>query len=64
MSTLDEMPDILTVTEVAKYLTVSVITLKRWEKKGEMVFLRLGPRRDRRMKKADLIRFIDSKLLR
>ena len=57
---MQDLPDILTAREVAKYMKISVLTLKRWGKKG--IFLpafRINSRGDRRYKKEDLIAFIE-----
>ncbi len=62
MTKIEDLPDILNLRQVAKYLTVSELTLKRWEKKGEIRFMRIGTRRDRRMRKVDLVAFINSKV--
>jgi excisionase family DNA binding protein len=48
---LDDLPDLLTVREVAELLRVSPLTLKRWGKRGKLVPIRINSRGDRRYKK-------------
>jgi len=48
---LDELPDLLTVREVAEVLRVSPLTIKRWGKRGKLSAIRINSRGDRRYKK-------------
>ncbi|MBI1863952.1 MerR family transcriptional regulator [Candidatus Woesebacteria bacterium] len=48
---LDELPDLLTVREVAELLRVSPLTIKRWGKRGKLPPIRINSRGDRRYKK-------------
>ena len=48
---LDELPDLLTVREVADLLRVSPLTIKRWGKRGKLPAIRINSRGDRRYKK-------------
>jgi excisionase family DNA binding protein len=48
---LDNLPDLLTVREVAKLLRVSPLTIKRWGKRGKLPAIRINSRGDRRYKK-------------
>lgn len=48
---IDELPDLLTVREVAEILRVSPLTIKRWGKKGKLPAIRINSRGDRRYKK-------------
>ena len=48
---LDNLPDILTVREVAELLRVSPLTIKRWGKRGKLPAIRINSRGDRRYKK-------------
>lgn len=48
---LDNLPDLLTVKEVAQIFRVSALTIKRWGKRGKLVPLRINSRGDRRYKK-------------
>ncbi|HUW24207.1 MAG TPA: helix-turn-helix domain-containing protein [Patescibacteria group bacterium] len=48
---LEELPDLLTVREVAEILRVSPLTIKRWGKRGKLPAIRINSRGDRRYKK-------------
>ncbi len=49
---LADLPDLLTIREVAGLLRVSPLTIKRWGKKGKLPAIRINSRGDRRYKKA------------
>ncbi len=48
---LDNLPDLLTVREVADLLRVSPLTVKRWGKRGKLPAIRINSRGDRRYRK-------------
>ena len=48
---LDNMPDLLTIQEVATLLRVSPLTIKRWGKSGKLPAIRINTRGDRRYKR-------------
>lgn len=48
---LEHLPDLLTVREVAQVLRVSPLTIKRWGKRGKLPAIRINSRGDRRYKK-------------
>lgn len=48
---IDKLPDLLTVREVAQILRVSSLTIKRWGKRGKLPAIRINSRGDRRYKK-------------
>jgi excisionase family DNA binding protein len=48
---LKNMPDLLTVREVADLLRVSPLTIKRWGKRGKLPPIRINSRGDRRYRK-------------
>ena len=48
---LEELPDLLTVREVAELLRVSPLTIKRWGKRGKLPAIRINSRGDRRYRK-------------
>jgi predicted site-specific integrase-resolvase len=52
---LDDLPDLLTIREVADLLRVSPLTLKRWGKRGMLVPIRINSRGDRRYKKEAIL---------
>lgn len=48
---LENLPDLLTVREVAEILRVSPLTIKRWGKRGKLPAIRINSRGDRRYRK-------------
>jgi len=48
---LEDLPDLLTVREVAEVLRVSPLTIKRWGKRGKLPAIRINSRGDRRYRK-------------
>ena len=48
---IHNLPDLLTVKEVAQLLRVSVLTVKHWGKRGKLPAIRINSRGDRRYKK-------------
>lgn len=48
---INNLPDLLTVREVANILRVSPLTIKRWGKRGKLPAIRINSRGDRRYKK-------------
>ncbi|HOX96704.1 MAG TPA: MerR family transcriptional regulator [Candidatus Woesebacteria bacterium] len=52
---LNDLPDLLTVSEVAEILRVSTLTLKRWGKRGKLPAIRINSRGDRRYKKEQVL---------
>lgn len=48
---IEDLPDLLTVREVADLLRVSPLTIKRWGKRGKLPAIRINSRGDRRYKK-------------
>jgi excisionase family DNA binding protein len=52
---LDQLPDLLTVKEVAGLLRVSPLTIKRWGKRGKLPAIRINSRGDRRYKKEAIL---------
>ena len=58
------MEELLTLKEAAQILKVHPNTLRLWDKKGLLVALRIGEKRARRYRKADLEKFISNKNIR
>ena len=52
---LGNLPDLLTVREVAEILRVSTLTIKRWGKRGKLPAIRINSRGDRRYKKDQVL---------
>lgn len=48
---LQNLPDLLTISEVSSLLRVSPLTIKRWGKRGKLPAIRINSRGDRRYKK-------------
>jgi len=55
---LNGKPDFMTIGEVAKYLRVTVRTVRHWSDIERLKAYRLGPRRDRRFLRSDVENFI------
>ncbi len=55
---LDDLPDLLTIREVAELLRVSPLTIKRWGKRGKLPAIRINSRGDRRYKKDVVTRLL------
>lgn len=56
-----KLPQLLTISQVAKVLNVHPDTLRRWDKKGKLNALRVGTRRgvgERRYRREDIIKLI------
>lgn len=52
---IHNLPDLLTVREVADLLRVSPLTIKRWGKRGKLSAIRINSRGDRRYKKEQVL---------
>jgi len=52
---LNNLPDLLTVREVAELLRVSPLTIKRWGKRGKLPAIRINSRGDRRYRKEQVL---------
>lgn len=55
---LTDLPDLLTIREVAEILRVSPLTIKRWGKRGKLPAIRINSRGDRRYKKEVIQRLL------
>ncbi|OGY32132.1 MAG: hypothetical protein A3A61_02750 [Candidatus Woykebacteria bacterium RIFCSPLOWO2_01_FULL_43_14] len=47
----NDLPELMTVKEVASFLRVSPLTIKRWGKRGKLPAIRINSRGDRRYKR-------------
>jgi excisionase family DNA binding protein len=55
-----ELPDdMLTINEVADFLRVHPVTIRRWEKQNRLKSCRIGPKGSIRFRKKDISAFID-----
>ena len=52
-------PELLDISEAAKFLNVSETSLRRWTNAGVLPCLRIGLRRERRFRRADLLAFME-----
>ena len=52
----DELWDI---KQAARFLQVSETSLRRWTNRGQLACLRVGLRRERRFRRADLLAFME-----
>jgi len=59
---LQDLPDLMTIREVAQLLRVSPLTIKRWGKKGKLPAIRINSRGDRRYKKDVITRLLGMNL--
>ena len=55
---LADLPDLITIREVASLLRVSSLTIKRWGKKGKLPAIRINSRGDRRYKKTVVLKLL------
>lgn len=55
---IEDLPDLMTIREVAQLLRVSPLTIKRWGKKGKLPAIRINSRGDRRYKKDVVLRLL------
>ena len=49
----------LTASHVARLLGIHINTVRQWSNKGILRAYRIGPRRDRRFRREDIVRFLD-----
>ncbi len=56
---MNNLPDLLTVREVANLLRVSPLTIKRWGKRGKLEAIRINSRGDRRYKKEVVLELLN-----
>jgi excisionase family DNA binding protein len=57
-TSIDDLPDLLTIREVAELLRVSPLTIKRWGKAGKLPAIRINSRGDRRYRKEIVLRLL------
>jgi len=57
----EKLPELLSITEVARMLGVSTMTLRRWDTKGILKSFRPTPSSQRRYRRVDVERFLENK---
>lgn len=55
---------LLKLSEAAELLNVHPNTLRHWDKKGILIAVRFGERKDRRYRKEDIIKLVDNKTMK
>jgi excisionase family DNA binding protein len=53
-----QLPELLTLKQVCEILKCHPNTLRQWDKKGILVAIRFGARRDRRYNKTDVLELL------
>jgi transcriptional repressor of dcmA and dcmR len=56
---MTDLPDLLDIKQAAQLLLVSETSLRRWTNAGQLACLRVGRRRERRFRRADLLAFME-----
>jgi excisionase family DNA binding protein len=56
-----QLPDILTLQQACEALNCHPNTLRQWDNKGILKAIRFGTRRDRRYKKVDILKILNTK---
>lgn len=62
MNMENKIQELLTLKEVCEILKCHPNTLRKWDKQGILVAIRLGKRGDRRYRKKDIIEFLEKKV--
>lgn len=57
----NDLPEYLTLMQVADLLQVHPNTLRNWDKNGTLKAVRIGVRKIRRYKKSDVLKMLDEK---
>ena len=50
------IPELIKLSDACKLLGVHANTLRKWDKKGILVSIRFGERKDRRFRKEDILK--------
>ena len=56
-----KIPELLTLKEACEILKCHPNTLRQWDKKGILVAVRFGERKDRRYRKEDILKLLNNK---
>src|SRR5262245_48099072 len=57
--TVTQSEPLLDIEQAARFLNVSETSLRRWTNDGRLACLRVGRRRERRFRRADLLAFLE-----
>ena len=57
----EKMPELLSLKEACDILKCHPNTLRQWDKKGILVAVRFGERKDRRYRKEDILKLLNQK---
>lgn len=57
----EEIPELLTLQEASDILKCHPNTLRQWDRKGILVAVRFGERKDRRYRKEDILKLLNQK---
>ena len=57
----EKMPELITLKEACNILKCHPNTLRQWDKKGILVAVRFGERKDRRYRKEDILKLLNQK---
>jgi len=55
-----KIPELITLKEACEILKYHPNTLRQWDKKGILVAVRFGERKDRRYRREDIIKFLNN----
>lgn len=56
-----KLPELLTLSEACQTLKVHPNTLRKWDRKGILIAVRFGVRKDRRYRKEDIMKLVNTK---
>ncbi len=56
-----KFPELLTLSEACQILKVHPNTLRKWDRKGILLAVRFGVRKDRRYRKEDIMKLVNSR---
>lgn len=56
-----EIPELLTLKEACDVLKCRPNTLRQWDRKGILIAVRFGERKDRRYRKEDILKLLNQK---
>jgi excisionase family DNA binding protein len=57
---VSDSEDLLDIKHAAGFLRVSETSLRRWTNSGQLACLRVGGKRERRFRRADLVAFMET----